>query len=141
MMLIATELTELEEARNNVDALPKDTMNSEYADVLMRTLHLGTVWEVDFNSDREFVSKIKSKLGNFQLTDLLYLHDLVSTGYESYRHKKIDSFQQSLYLLAREVVTLSQSEGVEIEKGVMDKIDINRSRLWSGKEINEHLSK
>ena len=88
MILISTEITELEEARVSKETLPKDTMASEYADILIRTLHLGTAWGVDFNKEFEYESKIKSNVGKFDILDLLYLHDLVAKGYEAYRHKR-----------------------------------------------------
>lgn len=141
MILISTEITELEEARSSKTALPKDTMASEYADVLTRTLHLGTAWKIDFNKERKYRSKIKSKHNRFQLLDLLYLHDLVAKGFEYYRKKKIGLFKKYLYVLAHEVVILSESERVDIEKGAIEKMKINKPRVWSKKDINENLQK
>lgn len=136
MILISTEITELEEARTSKTALPKDTMASEYADVLTRTLHLGTAWGVDFNENFKYKSKLKSTLGKFNVLDLLYFHNLVAKGYESWRHKKISEFKKYLYKLAHEVVELSRFEGVEIVEGAMKKMEINRSREWTGKKLN-----
>ena len=141
MMLIGTELTELEEARNNIVALPKDTMASEYADVLMRTLHLGTAWGVDFNLEIDFESKIKSKKGKFEILDLLYLHNLVTAGYENFRHKNIDEFLKCLNIIAREIVILSELEGVDIVEGFMNKININKDRVWDRSKLNGHYLK
>jgi len=136
MMLISTEITELEEARYVKDCLPKDTMASEYADVLTRTLHLGTAWGVDFNKEFKYKSKIKSKVGEFEITDLLHLHNLVAKGYESYRHKEIAAFKRYLKLIAFEVIKMSEADQVDIKKGAMEKIKINTKRVWSKKDLN-----
>jgi hypothetical protein len=64
------------------------------------------------------------------------MHNLVAKGYESWRHKKIPTFKRYLYKLANEVVKLSKLEGVEIVAGATNKMEINRSREWSGKRLN-----
>lgn len=141
MMLISAEITELRDARNSKTAKPKDTKLSEYADVLTRTLHLGTAWGIDFNKKVKYSSKIRSRVGEFELLDLLYLHDLVSKGYEHYRKKRIALFKKYLYLIAYETVLLSQMEEVDIEMGALNKININMTRVWSSKKMNENLYK
>ncbi|MFA5895047.1 MAG: hypothetical protein WC851_04690 [Candidatus Shapirobacteria bacterium] len=141
MILISTEITELEEARNNKDTLPKDTMASEYADVLTRTLHLGTAWGVDFNKEFNYESNIKSVEGNFDYMDLLYLHDLVAKGYEAYRHKEITEFMEYLKLIAYEVIKMSEADGVDIEKGAREKMEINMPRVWSKNDLNGSYTK
>jgi len=141
MILISTEITELEEARYSKDSLPKDTMASEYADVLVRTLHLGTAWGIDFNKEFKYKSKIKSKVGEFEITDLLYLHNLAAKGYEAYRHKEIASFKRYLKLIAYETIKMSEADRVDIEKGAMAKMKINIPRVWSKKSLNGSYSK
>lgn len=141
MILISTEITELEEARDNKDTLPKDTMASEYADVLTRTLHLGTAWGVDFNKEFNYMSKIKSTIGKFDNLDLLYLHNLVAKGYEAYRHKEIPEFMDFLKLIAYEVIKMSEADQVDIEKGAREKMEINIPRAWSKNDLNGSYSK
>lgn len=141
MILISTEITELQRARNSKTVLPKDTMFSEYADVLMRTLHLGTAWGVDFNKEFKYKSKIKSSSKKFNLLDLLYFHNLVSKGYDYYRHKNTRLFKKYLYLIAHEIVLLSQTEDVDIEQGTLAKIDINKDRIWSRLGLNGNYNK
>jgi len=60
----------------------------------------------------------------------------VSKGYEAWRHKKIVSFKKCIYVLAHEVTILSELEGVDIVGGAMSKMAINKSRTWSGKNLN-----
>ena len=146
VILISTEITELKEARKNKNVLPKDTVASEYSDILCRTLHLGIVWGVDFNIKIHFRSKIKStKIKStkikFDLLDLLYLHDLVATGYDYYRHKKINLFKKYLYIIAQETIKLSQTDCVDIIAASLNKLGIDKEREWYKKDLNGNYMK
>ncbi|EKD53393.1 MAG: hypothetical protein ACD_61C00053G0013 [uncultured bacterium] len=136
MMLINTEVTEFHDAMNLETDSPKDTINAESADILMRTLHLGLVWGVDFDEDISFESKYRGKkIDEVTDSDYLYLHSLISVGYDQYRHKDFEGFKKSLYIIAKEIQSLTKEIGKDIESACLEKININRSRVWDKNEL------
>lgn len=135
MMLINTEITELHEAIHGNPDNPKDTMESEMADILGRVLHLGLVWDVDFDTKVPFKSRFDGHKNPLSDSDYLYLHGLVSRGYDYYRHKKIPMFKKCLYKIAQEIVFLFGSMNIDIESAVLNKVEINKSRTWNRKDL------
>jgi NTP pyrophosphatase (non-canonical NTP hydrolase) len=141
MMLINTEITELYEAISKGAKNPKDTVESETADILGRTLHLGLVWGVDFDKDIQFNSRFSKKKGELNKSDYLYMHSLVSRGYDYYRHKKTSLFKKHLYIIAKEMVYLAKSMGIDINKAVVDKVKINQKRSWDKNKLHGNYYK
>jgi NTP pyrophosphatase (non-canonical NTP hydrolase) len=136
MMLINTEITELHDAMLKKPINPKDTVESETADILGRVLHLGLVWGVDFDRKVPVKSRFGKQMDGISDADYLYLHTLVSRGYEAYRHKKITLFKKYLYEIAHETVLLAGSMNIDIESAVIKKLEINKARSWSRKGLN-----
>ena len=136
MMLINTEVTEFHDAMVSEPSNTKDTINAESADILMRTLHLGLAWGVDFDKETPFESRFfKKKLEVVTDSDYLYLHSLVSVGYDQYRHKDIDSFKRSLYVIAKEIQYLTMSIERDVEIAALQKINLNKSRMWDENKL------
>ena len=141
-MLIATEITELREATTTVVSSPKDTIESETADILMRTLHLGTAWGIDFDSEEIFTSRFKDhEIKSITDDDYLYLYFLVTNAYDQYRHKEIDNFKMSLKIIALEVNYLAQDLDMDIATACLNKISINESRVWDKEKLNGNYYK
>ena len=142
MMLIITEITEFELALKTNPTNPKDTIQAENAAILIRTLHLGRAWGVDFNAELEFESKFRGvAFEGVTDKDLLYLYSLVSDAYENYRHKENDIFKKYLYIIAKEVVYLTEGVGRNVETIVLETIEINKARVWDKTKFQEQLSK
>jgi NTP pyrophosphatase (non-canonical NTP hydrolase) len=137
MMLIATEITELRDAMHKKTTRPKDTIESEIADILLRTLHLGRAWDIDFDSKNNGVIHFKSHHGKITDRDLLYLHDLVSICYDYYRHRKLKLFKRYLLKIAIETIALANSVGVDIYSATLNKININVTRTWDLRKLND----
>jgi len=123
--LIHCEISEYWFATQRATKSVKDTPEAELADILLRTLHLGKVWEVDFG-------KQPATLKNH---GLLYLHRLTSLAYDYYRHKKNTLFKKYLNRLVWGVVALAESTGVDLRKAVQTKLEINKSRVWKAKAL------
>lgn len=141
-MLIATEITELHDATTTEVSNPKDTIESETADILMRTLHLGTAWGVNFDTEETFLSRFKDRQAKtISDEDYLYLYSLVTNAYDQYRHKEIDAFKSSLKVIALEVNFLAQDLDMDIEAACLNKISINESRIWDKAKLNGNYYK
>jgi NTP pyrophosphatase (non-canonical NTP hydrolase) len=135
MMLINTEVTELFSAIHKSPKNPKDSIESETADILGRTLHLGLVWNVDFDQEMSYKYRFGGKKDKLLDSDYVYLYGLVSKGYDSYRHKRIKLFKKYLFVIAHEVVLLASSMNIDIKKAVLTKIDINKDRVWDKSKL------
>ena len=138
MMLIGTEITEMYDALNKKQVRAKDTQAAECADILMRTLHLGTAWGVDFDTPQIYKKRVwtGSTKHSINSADYLYLFILVSKGYDNYRHKRLTIYKKYLYRIAHEIMELGMSLGVDVKKAVLDKIEINNSRIWKASKLN-----
>ncbi len=141
MMLINTEITELHEAMYKNPSNPKDTVYSETADILGRTLHLGLVWNINFDKKKQINYHFSNKIQKPNDADYLYLHSLVSKGYDYYRHRKFALFKKYLYKIAYEMLLLAQSMDIDVEKAVLDKIEINKKRVWNKNKLKGNYYK
>lgn len=141
MILMHTEISELVEALGKKPLRPKDTIEAECAGILLRTLHLGRAWGVDFDEDMAYKSRFVKAREYPTDADYLYLHTLISKGYDNYRHKKLKVYKRFLYRLAREVVKMTELMEIDLEKTVLGNIEINKARTWSAKKLNGSYQK
>lgn len=141
MMLICTEIDELYEAVKKNRRNSKDSMEAESADILGRTLHLGLAWKIDFDTIVPFRAHFRNRKSALIDADYVYLYSLVSKGYDYYRHKNISMFKRYLYKIAHEMILLANSMNIDIEAAVLDKVNINKSRIWNKKRLNGNYYK
>lgn len=141
-ILIATEITELREATMSVTSAPKDTIESEMADILMRTLHLGLTWEIDFDTELIFESRFMDrKIQSLSDDDYLYLYSLVTNAYDEYRHKEVEKFKELLKIIALEILFLANDLSLDITAACLNKIYINESRVWDKEKLHGNYYK
>lgn len=70
------------------------------------------------------------------------IHTEVSEAYEAYRKKILegkDSFSNELADVIIRTMHLSGCLGVDLEKHILEKIQINKNREWSQQDLNERL--
>lgn len=138
LILIHAEISELVEALHKKPLRPKDSIESETADILGRTLHLGMAWDVDFDSEPNYKSKFKNLESKTTVSesDFLYFHSLVSKAYDNYRHKRITVYKRFLFRIAHEVVRLTKLMNIDVEAAALAKMEINKSRSWDKSRLN-----
>ena len=131
MMLINTEITELYKAivESKKPVSPKDTVESELADIVIRTIHLGKVWEVDFDQIIEY-SKYNFDSNSLIEKTLFYFHTLASETFEFYRCKNFEKFKTNLIILIFELIRLSEFLEIDITESIYNKLQINNTRVW-----------
>ena len=104
--------------------------------MLVRVLHLGLAWGINFDAKKEFKSRLKGiEKGRATPAGFLYLHSLASAAYDDYRHKIYAGFLKNLFELAREMIEMGRILDVDLESAVKKKLEINKSRSWSGKDL------
>ncbi len=143
MVLVHTEISELAEALHRKPKKPKDSIQSECADILGRILHLGIAWGVDFDAEFTYKSrfqKLESK-SVVSESDLLYFHTLASKAYDSYRHKRILVFKRFLFRIAHEILRMTRLMQIDVEQVALAKMEINKSRAWDKSKFNGHYYK
>jgi len=131
--LIHCEIDELHDAyKGRNKKSEKDSLGAEMSDVLLRSLHLGGAWGVNFNK-LQYKTRIRKDQDFSQA--LLYFHDITSKAYDYYRHKNNALFLKKLNVLAHEVYEFSKLLNFDIEKEILRKMDINTKRTWSSKKL------
>ncbi|MBI4450707.1 hypothetical protein HY642_01915 [Candidatus Woesearchaeota archaeon] len=134
--LIHSELSEAYEAFLRNDLNGKDGLYEELGDTLQRTLHLGGVYSVDFDS----TTPDKTPTPEGIETTIARLHKVVSTALGHYRHKQEDRFKETLSLLAHELWRTAAHYQFSLEDAVLAKLERNKQRTWNPAEINERFT-
>lgn len=118
----------------------KGRFNEEIGDILQRDLHLGGIFEVDF-SKPDIPSEYQKYLNRYCEDKSLHeVHSLIMHCSDSYRHKKMDDFYIRIQQIADHCVSIANDYKFDIEEVVKKKIEINKNRIWSTKDLNEQLS-
>lgn len=68
------------------------------------------------------------------------IHSEVSEAFEAYRHKNIegkDGFKEELGDAAIRILHLAGIFDIDLEKEILNKIELNKKRDWNWKEMNE----
>lgn len=68
------------------------------------------------------------------------IHSEVSEAFEAYRHKKIegkDGLAMEMGDIVQRVLHLSVILNIDIQKAILDKMEINKDRDWDWKKIQE----
>ncbi|MFA6533647.1 MAG: hypothetical protein WCT37_00575 [Patescibacteria group bacterium] len=126
-VLIHSEISEVFEAslKNQVDG--KDGVAEELADVLIRILHLGGIYEVDFLILPETPSEFITAGANEQI---LRLHLLISQTWEDYRRGRLAEFKEKLVLAAAYLIAMSEKFKIDLNAAVAAKMKLNQNRDW-----------
>ena len=70
------------------------------------------------------------------------IHTEVSEAYEAYRKGMTegkDSFANELADVVLRTIHLSRCLGIDLEKHILEKLEINKSRGWRQEDLNEKL--
>lgn len=68
------------------------------------------------------------------------IHTEISEAFEAYRHKKIegkDGFKEELGDAIQRILHLCGIFDIDIENEILKKVEFNKNRKWSWKEMNE----
>ncbi len=71
------------------------------------------------------------------------IHSEVTEAFEAYRHKDFDGkdgFKIELGDIVSRVLHLAGVMGIDVEEQILKKLDSNKKREWSWKEMNEKHS-
>jgi hypothetical protein len=140
MLLIQTEITEVQEILidGKQNLLEKDSLECELADIVIRSLHLGAVYKVDFDKSLLETNLSSPDFKNTQEV-LLRLYKEVSMGFEGYRHKEMEQFLRCPVSIIQIVLGWAQELGVDIQQAITLKSDINAGRSWDHGKKSEGL--
>ena len=106
---------------------------SEWGDVLQRTLHLGGIFEVHFPDD---YLRVPAR-GTHERAEKAY--NLAMTASQHYRKKRIPEFSNGLIEISHYCVGVAKADNFNIERVVLDKIEANKTRVWNPNDLNEQL--
>jgi len=68
------------------------------------------------------------------------IHTEISEAYEAYRHNNFegkDSFQKELGDAVERIFHLAGIMGIDLEKEILEKQEMNKNRVWDWTEMNE----
>jgi NTP pyrophosphatase (non-canonical NTP hydrolase) len=71
------------------------------------------------------------------------IHSEVSEAYEAYRHNNIDGkdgFAEELGDVIQRTLHLATALNIDVEKAILQKMELNKNRDWNWENINEKHS-
>lgn len=132
LALIASEIGE--SAYEHLSEIPSEHFGEELADIMLRTLDLGCWQKVDMNQEVS-IAYINWKYDDVSKMFMQLMYEFGNFVNTARKSQLDDKFNKSLGLFLRGVMDIAEKTNVDLEKEILNKMEINLQRGTRGRII------